>query len=216
MKKGGSSDVFRRLPILALCAWSLVSSPPARAEGEGTVLEPAPEIHLFAGGLMFHLTPVQITGIPDVELGVAGGVGGGMQFYLGRHLRLGGMGSSGSMKFGEHESPYRATMGAFTAVGAIPLGPVDLDLGVALGGQKIVVHHYRDELPGGGYDVDRIEREAFVLLPSLALEIPLIRRLRILVLAHYYHPHWQDEFTGHTVTIHLGLWFNTYVRPKAK
>jgi len=207
--------VTPRFPIAVLLTIFALSALPARGDDGEPSPEAPREIHLFAGGLMFHLTPVKITGIDDVPTRAAGGIGGGMQFYLGRHLRLGGMGSSGSMKFGEFDSPYRATMGAFTAVGAIPLGPVDLDLGVAIGGQKIVVHHYRAELPGGGHDVDRIEREAFAVLPSLALEIPIIRRLRILVLAHYYHPHWQGEFTGHTVTVHLGLWFNTYVRPKA-
>jgi len=201
------------LPVVLLC---ILAAPSARAADPSPDAGKPDEIHLFAGGLMFHLTPVRLTWLADEPTHVAGGIGGGMQFYLGRHLRLGGMGNSGSMKFGAHDSPYRATMGAFTAMGAIPLGPVDLDLGVTVGGQKIVVHHYRDELPGGGYDVDRIERQAFILLPSFAVEIKLIRRLRILLLAQYYHPHWQGEFHGHTVNVHIGLWFNTYVRPPAR
>ncbi len=205
----------RRSPIPLLTALSLLFAMHAQAAEEGAPADAAEEIHLFAGGLLFHLTPVQILDIPGVDPGVAGGLGGGMQFYLGRHLRLGGMGSSGSMEFGEYRSPYRATMGAFTAAGAIPLGPVEIDLGLALGGQSLTVYHLRGELPDGGYDVDRLEREAFVLLPSLGIEFKLIRRLRILLLLHYYHPYWQDGFQGHTVTIHLGLWFNTYVKPKA-
>jgi hypothetical protein len=205
--------LVRRVPYSALLALALLIPPAASAEPEDTT-EPSAEKHLFAGGLMFHFSPLKITGIPGVEPGLAGGIGGGMQFYLGRHLRLGGLGESSSMRFGELRGDYRSVMGALTVIGAIPIGPLDLDLGVAIGGQRLTAYHLREELPGGGYDADRIERTGFILLPSLGIELRLIRRLRILIFAHYYHPHWQDEFYGHTVTIHLGLWFNTYVKPR--
>lgn len=210
-----------RLQVLVLsCA--LVSAVgwcgPVRAAG-GETSDSSPrgdegDLHLFAGGLMFHLTPLKIRAIQDVDLGVAGGIGGGMQFYIGRHFRIGGLGESCSMRFGEYRSQFRAVMGALTVTGSLPLGPVDLDLGVAVGGQILTVNHLRTRLADGAYEDERTERTAFVLLPSLGVEIPVIRRLRILVFAHYYHPTWQDEFYDHAVTVHLALWFNTYVMPR--
>ena len=197
------------------CSVSLAAAAAASAP-ETDPDDPSADLHLFSGGLLLHLTPLQIRGIEDVEVGVAPGLGGGAHFYIGRHVRVGGMGGSSSMTFGEHDSKYRSVMGAFEAFAALPIGPVDLTLGLAIGGQSMTVHHYRAPLDEQTYEVERFQRTGFVLLPMAGVEIPISRKVRILTFVHYHHPHWLGDFNGHTVRIHVGVWFNTFVPRPAR
>lgn len=168
------------------------------------------EYHLFSGGLLFHLTPLPIEGIADVEIGPALGLGGGLVFRIGPYLRVGGMGGSGALTFGEHDSVYRSPMGGVTVAGAIPLGPVEINLGLLFGGRSLTVFHFVEALDDG-YRVERIERSGVILLPMAGLEIRISRKVRIPFFVQYQHPYWMDGFLGHCVTFHIGPWFNTYV-----
>jgi len=169
------------------------------------------EYHLFSGGLLFHLTPLPIEGIEDVAIGPALGLGGGMVFRIGPYLRVGGMGGSAALTFGDHDSVYRSSMGGLTVAGAIPLGPVEINLGLLFGGRSMTVFHFMEAFDDGTYRVDRIQRSGVILLPMAGVTIRISRKVAIPLFVQYQHPDFLDGFIGHAVTIHIGPWFNTYV-----
>ena len=194
---GSSTTVL--LTSLQLAA---VASPVAAAP------QPDPDDPFISGGMMAHLTPVTLstTGDRDVALGL----GGRVHVNVLRYLRLGMMGVGGTMTYGSLDSEFHNGAGGATIQARLPILPVELAVGVLVGGESATVHHYLAEGDDGLFTVQRTDASGFLLSPVFDLEVTLVRRIKLALTVQYRHATWLDDLYRPTVTFHLGLLFNTY------
>ncbi len=193
-----------RLSALALMLALVAAAPPARAVDDGPVL-------LMSGGMFYHLTPLTLRGLPGDDRALSHGLGGRLGFYPFRYLRVGGGGDVGTATFGEYDSYLRTGQGGLIVEGALPLGPVEILLGVLVGGQSMRVFDFEADLGDGEFQVRHYRESAFVVTPLLSVEVIFIRRLKASFYAQYLAQPLMDGFYGHTVTLALGLQFNSYI-----
>lgn len=200
----GKLEPMSRATTTLLLLAILLSLAPARAAEKSEVL-------LISGGMFYHLTPLTLDGLPGDDRALSHGLGGRLGFYLFRYLRLGGGGDVGTAAFGELDSYLRTGHGGLIVEGALPLGPVEILLGALIGGQSMRVYDFEEDLGDGKYRVRRYRESAFLVTPLLSVEVTFIRRLKASFYAQYFPAPLMDGFYGHTVTLALGLQFNSYI-----
>jgi len=185
---------------------TLIGPQAARCEGEGD-----DEELFFCGGMLANLTPTRMAATGEGGVGI--GLGGRIHVNVLRYLRAGLMGHGSSTTFGHLDSEYRSGLGGVTVQARLPIGPLDLALGVLVGGDSATVHQYLDIRDDGTFVVDRLEVSGFLLSPHFDVEVTFIRRLKLALTIQFRHATWLDDLYEPTVTFHLGLLFNSY-RPR--
>jgi hypothetical protein len=185
----------------------LLAPAPAHAAEEGEVL-------LMSGGMFYHLTPLTLDGLPGNDKALSHGLGGRLGLYAFRYLRLGGGGDVGTATFGELDSYLRTGHGGLIVEGALPLGPVEILLGALIGGQSMRVYDFEEDLGDGEFRIRHYRESAFIVTPLLSVEVTFIKRLKASFYAQYFPAPMMDGFYGHTVTLALGMQFNSYVKKR--
>lgn len=190
-----------RAARLTLIAALIVVAGEARGEQQQDEL-------LFCGGMLVNVTPLVMAHTDDRAVGV--GLGGRVHLNVVRHLRIGLMGLGSSGGYGPMDSEIGTGLGGVTVQGRLPVGPLDLALGVLVGGERATVSHYLSENDDGTFVVQRLEASGFLLSPHLDVEITFIRRLKLALTVQLRHATWLDDLYEPTVTFHLGILFNSY------
>ncbi len=170
--------------------------------------EPQPDDLLFCGGMLVNVTPLVVSHTEDRAVGL--GLGGRFHLNVARHLRIGLMGLGSSGGYGPMDSEIGTGLGGVTVQGRLPVGPLDLALGVLVGGERATVHHYLSENDDGSFVVQRLDASGFMLSPHLDVELTFVRRLKLALTIQFRHATWLDDLYEPTVTFHLGILFNSY------
>lgn len=193
-------------PRRTLCGLLLATSLVAAAAQAAPPTES--EDPILSGGMALNLTPLEP--MDSGQRGALFGLGGRIHVNVLRYLRLGLLGFGASMTYGSLESDLSNAAAGGTVQARIPILPVELAVGVLVGGESITAHDYLAENGDGTFSVRRTEASGFLLNPFLDVEVTFIRRMKLVLTVQLRHATWLDDLYEPTVTFHVGLLFNSY------
>ena len=144
--------------------------------------------------------------------GLMAGLGGRLQFYLGKHFRLGGGGAAVKMSYtynGYEDNYTRISYGGLTAELTTRVKMWQLSFGLLGGGGSYSNLHTVSETSEGRLIVLLDKESTLVLSPIITVERDLTESIAFMLMADYlWGPKLGKKQHLSTPKIHLGVLFN--------
>lgn len=160
---------------------------------------------LFAGGMFYTIAPLKMAEPVGTFPGM--GVGGRLYFYLGPHIRLGGMGSLLKKEVGQLGHSFKLGGGGLLFHYCHRFSFFELGVGFLVGGQKLSLDLVTAR-EGEFYTVKRLRQGHWLLSPQLDFTFQVTKKLQLFLLTEYRHPYFTNYLLGHTVQFYLGIHFS--------
>ncbi|MBU1069586.1 hypothetical protein KJ975_08465 [Myxococcota bacterium] len=182
----GEFNPIRRIPWLPFLLVAAIFSPAAKAaEGDPR----------YAGGMMIMGGRIAMQDEHAEIRGVTFGVGGRLVFMVGHGFRIGLLGGTGKMSYGELESHFQYTHGALSAEWGMTWSRITMTAGITGGLANYYILDKHSVSPDGVITAREHENSVPILSPFLSVEFALSGRLRATIFVDYAnmrvegHPH---------------------------
>lgn len=151
---------------------------------------------VYAGGMMLSGGVVDLQHTFDKMNGWHTGVGGRLFFMPWRGIRVGIMGGTGKMRYGDEESRFQYNHNAMSLEWGFSLGRFIIAAGLTGGRSQYYILHKNEVTPEGVITAREYQDAVFAFSPVTSLEFTLSGRLRAAVVVDYPVLHIEDHRHG--------------------
>ncbi len=160
----------------------------------------------YAGGMMVMGGGIAMEDVFGGMKGVNVGVGGRLMFMTGYGFRVGILGGTGKMTYGEHDSLFQYNHSAISAEWGMTRKRWTMNAGFTGGWAKYYILHKMDVSEDGLITAREYQKSVPIFSPFASFEFALSSRLRATLFVDY--PFWPIEGHRHNhLRIGVGILF---------